>query len=366
MQNFAIFNTAVFSAEKRNAGFTLVELLVVIAIIGMLIALLLPAVQAAREAARRMQCSNNLKQIALAQHNYHDAHRALSAGNYTRPSYRTNPDPNIPDGSEYDRYRNPHDAGGVPCGMWGWPALIAPFMEMTALHSAINFDRRSYAFGVVVRGTGHNRTPTSCGDPYHADVAASAPSFLRCPTAPQNAARGNSTKDYALNGGADLPERSGPGGPSPTARTVNMAVFHLHSAIRLERISDGTSNTFLALELSSQTLPGSAIETVADPRDTAYGNPFVFVNHASHGYATFTQSGVMDFLPNEMGFSDQPTRSPRGFHPGGLQAAMCDGAVRFISNSVNRHAWFAAFTRNSARFEMGRGGEEAGGGHGSL
>jgi len=93
---------------RGSTGFTLVELLVVIAIIGILVALLLPAIQAAREAARRTQCNNNLKQIGVALHNYHDTNKVLPAGFI----YRTpagNPD-------------------------WGWAVFIMPFMEMDAMY----------------------------------------------------------------------------------------------------------------------------------------------------------------------------------------------------------------------------------------
>src|SRR5438552_310335 len=89
--------------ERR--GFTLVELLVVIAIIGILVALLLPAVQAAREAGRRTQCQNNLKQIGLALHNYHDTLKTLPSGFVASAAY-------------------PSTANG-----WGWSALILPYVE---------------------------------------------------------------------------------------------------------------------------------------------------------------------------------------------------------------------------------------------
>ncbi|MDR3234828.1 MAG: DUF1559 domain-containing protein, partial [Planctomycetaceae bacterium] len=104
-------------------GFTLVELLVVIAIIGILVALLLPAVQAAREAARRMQCSNNMKQITLAMHVYHEAFNSLPPRNNTTQENRTyNPDiPNGASGSGMDGYYR-----------WSPNYILLPFIEQTA------------------------------------------------------------------------------------------------------------------------------------------------------------------------------------------------------------------------------------------
>src|SRR5687767_3447022 len=99
----------------RRAGFTLVELLVVIAIIGILVALLLPAVQAAREAARRAQCTNNLKQIGIALHNYHDTYKTFPFGK----------------GQSYP--------GAAGYARWSTHALILPFVEQNTLHASIDF-----------------------------------------------------------------------------------------------------------------------------------------------------------------------------------------------------------------------------------
>ncbi|HRX78605.1 MAG TPA: DUF1559 domain-containing protein, partial [Pirellulaceae bacterium] len=103
--------------KGRVSGFTLVELLVVIAIIGILVALLLPAVQAAREAARRMQCGNNLKQIGLSMHNYHDTYKTLPPGYLMK---RTSPTVCLPN-----------------LNSWGWGALLLPFMEQSPLHDKL-------------------------------------------------------------------------------------------------------------------------------------------------------------------------------------------------------------------------------------
>ncbi len=112
--------------HRTERGFTLIELLVVIAIIGVLIALLLPAVQAAREAARRSQCTNNLKQIGLAMHNYHSAMNAfpmgVSASNNTVE-------------------------GSIAWSGWSCQALMLPYMEQTAIYNSINFDFAPIAGG---------------------------------------------------------------------------------------------------------------------------------------------------------------------------------------------------------------------------
>ncbi len=115
-------------SRKRRRGFTLVELLVVIAIIGILVALLLPAVQAAREAARRMQCSNNAKQIGLAMHNYHDVHRAF---------------PKIiwgcPDVPQYE------NGGVLPLPYHHtWVTALLPYLEQTAVYDRIDFRLRAF------------------------------------------------------------------------------------------------------------------------------------------------------------------------------------------------------------------------------
>jgi len=379
MLNSAIFNAA--SGKKRkslthrdlrhNAAFTLVELLVVIAIIGMLIALLLPAVQAAREAARRMQCINNLKQIGLAMHNHHDARQAFCAGNIDRsPDARpfdATPRTSGTSGVFYcdsTMFPDAHEAGGVPCGMWGWSALILPYYEQGALYSQIDFDYPSYAYAIGAAFTPHSSPDEPCGHENNKEIADKSPPGLRCPSALQNPAQPNSTKDYAVNGGADLPERGTYS--SENGRTVRMAVFYLNSAITIGEILDGTSHTLLAMELSSQTLPNSGVDFTDPPMTTGNANPFVFVNHGSQGLGMFTNSGVRDFVPNEMNYPTTSGRTPRGFHVGGLNVCMCDGATRFVSDTINPQVWHAAFTRSSAGDPMGVGGQLAGGGTGSL
>ncbi len=143
-------------------GFTLVELLVVIAIIGILIALLLPAVQAAREAARRSQCSNNLKQIGLALHNYHDVHKVFPPA-LLNPGYATASTP----------------ANWVVPGVLNTPGwnLLLPFIEQQALANSMNFK-------VCFNRANPNGIPVIGSDTINAPYMANRLPVLECPSAP--------------------------------------------------------------------------------------------------------------------------------------------------------------------------------------
>ena len=114
--------------RKKSAGFTLIELLVVIAIIAILVALLLPAVQQAREAARRTSCKNNLKNLALAVHNYHDIHNTLPMGNMFRVS-------------------NTHPRGNniANANSWGWAYFILPQLEAANMYNALDINIPPFA-----------------------------------------------------------------------------------------------------------------------------------------------------------------------------------------------------------------------------
>lgn len=310
-------------SKSRNFGFTLVELLVVIAIIGVLVALLLPAVQAAREAARRMSCTNNLKQLGIAMHNYHDTHTAFPAGNTFFQ--------NLHDEA------NSHAIDNTYCGMMGWAAFILPFMEQQGVYDRINLNRRAYtdytgyAYGPCV-------VANPDGDTINQDAAKSCPATLRCPSAIQNRPLGTQ-KDYAVNGWGDLSERPWHYG----GRLAKRAVFYRNSWLGMSSITDGLSNTFMCVEQSATTLP----RTMGEKSDGI--NPFLFVSHASQGYAGITQCCVGIFPPNPIAGGTPHSRHARAFHPGGLSGVRGDGSVIFVSDFVDFYVWEYTFDRQDGQ-----------------
>ncbi|NND98212.1 MAG: DUF1559 domain-containing protein [Pirellulaceae bacterium] len=182
---------------SQRGGFTLVELLVVIAIIGILVGLMLPAVQAVREAARRMQCQNHLKQIGLAMQNYHSAYRKFPPGGIqVRPE--------VADGKQF-----------------AWSAMVLPFLEQSATYDRINFD---YPFD----------------DPINSDVAAKViPTYL-CPTTPRMVPLhyGRAAIDYGGIYGERIASHNYP----PRGVMIH------DMAIRFRDITDGTSRTLMIAE----------------------------------------------------------------------------------------------------------------------
>ena len=340
--------------RNRTQGFTLVELLVVIAIIGILIGLLLPAVQAAREAARRMQCTNNLKQFGLAMHNYHDTYKYLPPGN-TFFNARNSANPLTGTGLGCE-------AGGVYHGMMGWPAFILPQIEGASLYSSIDFTKRAYTnYCVHTNGYGHSTGNPTCGDEVNKEAGSNAPETFRCPSTPKSVAPIGSQKDYAVNGGAELPERTTTDSVGPITANQNdqrgplTGLFWCNSRCDLASITDGTSHTFMLLELSSVSLTNAMATGFST-------NPFIAVGHWSEGYGIFTQHSVMNIPPNCLSYSYTDSRTVHSFHPGGLNACMADGSVHFVNDTCDMAVWMATFTRAAANYAIWLGDDKAGGG----
>lgn len=273
-----------------RTGFTLVELLVVIAIIGILIALLLPAVQAAREAARRMNCSNNLKQIGIALHNYHDSMQQFPTGFLV--------DMNAPNDPQ-----------------WGWAAMILPYMEQGAVHETIGVKKRTLTAAITLAGT----------DTTVNEALRSVLSAYRCPSDPCD--------DYVdgVNSGVervwtnyDPPASNYMGNLglyNAPGNVPNNGVLFGNSYIGFRDILDGTSNVFAVGERSAELWPEPGTWLgVQNALPTDNGMYFT-VGNVIHPINTEIAADARD------GFSSS--------HPGGAMFVFCDGSVHFLSETID-------------------------------
>ncbi len=256
------FDSIPWTMEKRRprSAFTLVELLVVITIIGVLIALLLPAVQMAREAARRMQCGNNLKQIGVALHNYHEAIGTFPAGYISA----------VGSGGPAD------DRGPG----WGWAAMMLPYIEQPGLHDQIQFDK-------------------DITDPVNAVPRATILSVFLCPsdggdktftTAGSNPVLVAHSNYVGIFGNPEITVDPGfllPASTNPERSLLHRGMFFRNSGVRMAEVSDGSSHTLFVGERNSElayaTWTGSVTGAIVPPKPGspygAEGAPVLILGH---------------------------------------------------------------------------------------
>jgi prepilin-type N-terminal cleavage/methylation domain-containing protein/prepilin-type processing-associated H-X9-DG protein len=304
-----------WSQRSASRGFTLIELLVVVAITGVLVGLLLPAIQRIREAANRSSCGNNLRQMALACLNYEITHHCLPSGSKGQINA---------DGTFSGIWADPLNGDQFPWGHFGWPALILPFVEQDDLYKTINFDTNAFALSVP-ESLAVDRGPA--GDPSNQFASTHMPNVFVCPSAVR-VKPSNEFKDYGINFGTGraAPERSQQGMDG---------VAYVNSRVRLSEITDGTSNTLLLLEFAHFSSHGTVPAGVGT-------NQFFWVDLDSQGYVSCAEADGTPSPPNATTWSHRGAYSA---HPGGVQSVMVDGHVAWIPNSIDFRVYLALFTR---------------------
>lgn len=313
--------------KRKRSAFTLIELLVVIAIIAVLIGLLLPAVQKVREAASRMQCSNNLKQLCLGMHSYHDAYGTFSQARLLF----------------------------TPQNCFSMHSKLLPFIEQDNIYKLINY----------------SVLPT---DPLNAAAMAAPVKTFICPSDPVTQfPAGKAGNSYHGNEGSNLLKRDVPppaGDPNFGAPLPN-GVFFGEGKVRIADITDGTSNTAF---MSERTI-GDASNAIITPRSDLFrGGIFPETQDEAMNWCrslditllsnqSLSNSGIPwlvgsadNFVgyqhiapPNDRSCLYPPARSSvtaNSLHSGGVNLGFADGSIRFMRSNVDVTLWRALGTRN--------------------
>jgi prepilin-type N-terminal cleavage/methylation domain-containing protein len=314
--------------NERHTGFTLVELLVVIAIIAVLIGLLLPAVQSAREAGRRITCANNMKQIAIAMHSYADSRGRLPVGAMTW----------------IGEYFGRRDGPGDWYDDHGWYTQLGPHLEQQAWHDSIRFD---VSFSHTLNDSARRHFISTYACPSDGRLKRNeweSQTWARV--------RGN----YVVNFGNTNYGQSSKGGVAFAG-----APFSYRRSARWAEISDGLSRTLMLAEcITIAELPSQA--------GGAWGGPISDFTTALGGQTFQAWVTPNSPVPDEVARTCPPTSALNGMpgctligndmtlqslaarskHLGGVQVALCDGSIRYESNSIDLMAWRALATSRGA------------------
>jgi prepilin-type N-terminal cleavage/methylation domain-containing protein/prepilin-type processing-associated H-X9-DG protein len=309
-------------SPRPRRAFTLIELLVVIAIIAILIGLLLPAVQKVREAAARLQCSNNLKQIGLAYHNYHDSYKKFP------PSLISDPTRTV-----------------------GWGLFILPYIEQNNLYALYNLTAPFYA---VNASAGINNQA----------VANTPVTLFRCPSAQD---RDPYTYTFNYPGYPQVTWQAWPADYSNIDSLDPLLISYLalgygtsqaqgalqrDAGTTIQSIQDGSSNTFLIVEIAGRNGLWQMGTYTGLPLPTTVGQGG-WADPTSSGTTLIGSSSDGTVAPGACGINCSNAYGLYAFHSGGANAVFCDGSVRFVSSAANITTLAFLVTRNGGEVITG-------------
>ena len=359
--------TARSRSVSRAAGFTLIELLGVVAIIAVLVAILLPAVQQAREAARRVQCKSNLKNLGIAMQNFHEVYGMLPVGEFN------------------DDNRN-----------WGWGAAILPYLDQAGIYNQLTSDTTNFMIFIPGNGTNSHqllRPPyiatastsadsnntagsvNTTGNPAGSKsgtgiLNGAAPAVFQCPSdpwTPTNSSNNIGKTNYLANMGSDTSTGGTwlswtvPNGGTATGPLVQSNDNTQTWAFNFSAITDGTSNTALIGEASANHLDANAEYAISQTGHIPVfpgGNPSFAGEGYQHNYFRLMDR---NYPPNRkippttapapysaVGYSNTGYNISRCFtssHVDGVNFVFCDGSVQYLNNNIDTTVYQAMGTR---------------------